>query len=48
MSRECASVLIDLVGTTLIEAQEKLEWATENLTKSVGRCHLSMKLTTSL
>lgn len=32
---ECASVLIDLVGTTLIEAQEKLEWAHENLAKGV-------------
>ncbi|MFN4145621.1 MAG: nitrite reductase [Runella sp.] len=32
---ECASVLIDLVGTTLIEAQEKLEWAHENLQKGV-------------
>jgi len=32
---ECASVLIDLVGTTLIEAQEKIEWANENLEKGV-------------
>lgn len=32
---ECASVLVDLVGTTLIEAQEKLGWAYENLEKAV-------------
>lgn len=32
---ECASVLIDLVGTTLIEAQEKLGWANENLEKTI-------------
>lgn len=32
---ECASVLIDLVGTTLIEAQEKLVWANENLEKAI-------------
>lgn len=32
---ECASVLIDLVGTTLIEAQEKLIWANENLEKAI-------------
>ncbi|AYQ33995.1 nitrite/sulfite reductase [Runella sp. SP2] len=32
---ECASVLVDLVGTTLIEAQEKLGWALENLEKAV-------------
>lgn len=32
---ECASVLVDLVATTLIEAQEKLDWAQENLEKAV-------------
>lgn len=32
---ECASVLIDLVATTLIEAQEKLSWAYEALQKDI-------------
>jgi sulfite reductase (ferredoxin) len=32
---ECASVLIDLVGTTLIEAQDKLLWAQETLEKEI-------------
>jgi sulfite reductase (ferredoxin) len=32
---ECASVLIDLVGTTLIEAQDKLLWAEETLEKTI-------------
>lgn len=32
---ECASVLIDLVGTTLIEAQDKLGWANENLERTI-------------
>lgn len=32
---ECASVLIDLVATTIIEAQEKLTWASETLTKGI-------------
>lgn len=32
---ECASVLIDLVGTTLIEAQDKLLWAQETLGKEI-------------
>ncbi len=32
---ECASVLIDLVGTTLIEAQDKLTWAQEALDKAI-------------
>ena len=31
---ECASVLIDLVATTLTEATEKLSWAHEALTES--------------
>ncbi|GAB2568474.1 nitrite reductase [Spirosoma areae] len=31
---ECASVLIDLVATTLTEATEKLGWAQESLTES--------------
>ncbi|GAB4036840.1 nitrite reductase [Spirosoma gilvum] len=31
---ECASVLIDLVATTLTEASEKLSWAREALTES--------------
>lgn len=32
---ECASVLIDLVGTTLIEAQDKLGWAEETVEKGI-------------
>ncbi|WP_428655856.1 nitrite reductase [Runella sp.] len=32
---ECASVLIDLVGTTIIEANDKLNWANENLEKTI-------------
>lgn len=32
---ECASVLIDLVGTTIIEANDKLTWANENLEKTI-------------
>ncbi len=32
---ECASVLIDLVGTTIIEANDKLSWANENLEKTI-------------
>lgn len=32
---ECASVLIDLVATTIIEAQEKLTWASETLTQGI-------------
>ncbi len=32
---ECASVLIDLVATTIIEANDKLSWANENLEKKI-------------
>ncbi|MCP1385540.1 nitrite reductase [Runella salmonicolor] len=32
---ECASVLIDLVATTIIEANDKLSWAHENLEKKI-------------
>lgn len=32
---ECASVLIDLVATTIIEANDKLIWANENLEKTI-------------
>jgi len=32
---ECASVLVDLVGTTLIEAQDKLAWAAETLESGI-------------
>lgn len=32
---ECASVLIDLVATTIIEANDKLTWANENLEKAI-------------
>lgn len=32
---ECASVLIDLVATTIIEANDKLIWANENLEKAI-------------
>jgi sulfite reductase (ferredoxin) len=32
---ECASVLIDLVATTIIEANDKLGWANENLEKEI-------------